>query len=105
LREQTSVAGGPFAEPIAYVGGFLYWSTGSSGVYTPFARIDSQGNVDLNGTLRENSDLDFTLEEECHGATASRFRLSPRAFTPGLEYRTAGVVLHLKGRLFEQIEL
>lgn len=100
LKEDVSFSAGPFATPIAENNGSIYWGTGSGAVYTPFARIDSSGNLHLKGTLREQSNLAFMIDGQCLGADALRFWLSPQGNAGVLEFISG--VLHLAGTLTEE---
>lgn len=105
LREDAGFAAGPFAQAVTASGGFIYFATGSGGVFTPFMRIGASGDVDLNGTLRESSTYGFLLDDSCLTAQAGLFRLSPRAQEAAFEFDTGGGVLHLAGTLSERCEL
>ncbi|MCH8333766.1 hypothetical protein IIC65_07520, partial [Candidatus Sumerlaeota bacterium] len=103
FREEANFSAGPFSGAVVHSGGFLYWSLGSGGSFTPFLRIDGAGNVDLNGTLREESALAFLIDGQCLSADATLFRLSPQGSEAALEF--TGGVLHLAGRMAEDLEL
>lgn len=105
LRERANFAAGPFAAEIVYDSGFLYWCTGTAGVFTPFARIDANGDMHLNGAAREQSAITFTTGAECHAATSDSFRLSPRPFAAAIEFRAGEITLHLAGRISERADL
>ena len=105
LRESATFSAGPFGAPVALSGGWLYLGTGASGVYTPFMRIDDQGDGELAGTVRERSTLAIDPEGQALGASASRFWLSTDAVVGACEWRTSEEILHLKGILIESVRL
>jgi hypothetical protein len=68
-------------------------------------RLDSNGNMELAGELRERSSLTFAPEGDCLGAEAERLWLSADGINGGMEFRTGDGLLHLKGILIESVQL
>ncbi|MEN6625213.1 MAG: hypothetical protein ABFD69_03180 [Candidatus Sumerlaeia bacterium] len=105
LREHAAIGAGPFTEPFALSGGWLYWSVGAAGVYRPFMRIDGDGNAELAGTVRERSTLAIDPGGQSAGADAGRFWLSSDGASGAFEWRAAEAILHLKSILIESVRL
>ena len=88
--EEANFSAGPFSGAVVHSGGFLYWSLGSGGSFTPFLRIDGAGNVDLNGTLREESALAFLIDGQGLRADAQQFGLAHQVAEGDWEFPGAG---------------
>ncbi|MCE5228776.1 hypothetical protein LLG95_04170 [bacterium] len=105
LRERATLPDTVFTQPIAVSGGWLYLGVGADDAYHPFMRIDTAGNAELAGTVRERSGLAMETGGSSVGATPERFWLSPDAQSGALEWRAAESILHLKSILIESVRL
>jgi hypothetical protein len=78
-------------------------AVGSAPAFAPFMRVDAQGDIDLNGTAREASLLEFAPTATCMEVDATRFSLAPTPGRGAFEFRASEGVLHLAGGVTEEI--
>jgi hypothetical protein len=100
LREEAGFSAPTQAAPLAFSGGYVYLAVGSA---PAFMRVDAQGDIDLNGTAREASLLEFAPTATCMEVDATRFSLAPTPGRGAFEFRASEGVLHLAGGVTEEI--
>lgn len=105
LRENATLAAGPFTGPVAFSGGRLYLNVPAGGVFQPFLCLGPDGTADLAGAIRECSGQPLDPSGQGLGCAPGGFWLSPDAATGALEFDAATRTLHLKGIVIESIRL
>jgi hypothetical protein len=105
LRERATLGGAAMNEAIDVNGGWLRFGVGSGGSYTPFLRIDENGDAELTGAARERTTLTIDPGGVCHGADTNRFWLSTDSRNGAMEWREDTQTLHLPGIVVEGVRV